>query len=84
MGLGLAASGQALAVQKFIPAGHSDLETYVAPPRFGSPQADFNLQSDIYETENYQRARDAKEFDNRFRKFLTQPNYTGAGVIVDY
>lgn len=74
----------AMAVQKFIPSGHSGLEVYSNPPRFGTPEADFNLQSDIYETDNYVRQREAKEFDNRLRRFLSEPNTAGSGPIVDY
>jgi HEAT repeat protein len=84
LGLGLAASTEALAVQKFIPLGHSSLQQTAEPPKFGSPEADFNLQSDIYETENYLRQREAKEFDNRLRRFLSTPNANTTGVIVDY
>jgi hypothetical protein len=78
------ATTEAWAVQKFIPAGHSNLQQYADQPRFGSPTANFDLQSDIYETENYKRQREAKEFDNRFRRFFSSPNYDASSPVVDY
>jgi hypothetical protein len=78
------ATTEAWAVQKFIPAGHSNLEQYANQPRFGSPKANFDLQTDIYETDNYVRAREAKEFDNRSRRFFSSPNYDSSSPIVDY
>jgi hypothetical protein len=80
----LAGVNDAIAVQKFIPSGHSNLEQYVEPQRFGSPKADFDLQSDIYETDNYVRQREAKEFDSRFRRFFSSPNYDVSSPVVDY
>jgi hypothetical protein len=79
----LAAAASAQAVEKFIPSGHSDLQQYADQPRFGSPEADFNLQSDIYETENYRRQREAREFDSRFRRFLS-PETNSNGPTIDY
>lgn len=75
---------QALAVKKFIPLGHSELEQTAELPRFGSEASDFNLQADIYETNNYWRKRLARETDSRMKQFRNTPDGNPANPFLDY
>jgi hypothetical protein len=82
--LSVLASTQALAVKKFIPLGHSDLEQTGDLPAFGSETSDFNLQADIYETRNYLRAKELRETDSYLRKFESAPDNNPANRYIDY
>lgn len=77
-------SMQALAAKKFIPLGHSDLEQTANLPTFGSEVSDFNLQADIYETENYWRKRQARETDSNMQRFRSAPDSNPANRYLDY
>lgn len=81
----LAASAtQAGAGKKFIPLGHSDLEQTANLPAFGSEASDFNLQADIYETNNYWRKKEARETDSYMKRFRSMPDANPANSHIDY
>lgn len=81
--LGLSAS-HAVAAQKYVPSGHSSLEQTGELPKFGTPQADFNLQTDIYETQNYLRQKELRDWEAQLRRFDTHSDSNPSNKIIDY
>lgn len=81
----LAASAPTLsAAQKFIPLGHSSLEETSELPKFGTPSADFNLQTDIYETNNYMHKKELRDWNTEMRRFDNHSESNPSNKFIDY
>jgi hypothetical protein len=84
LGFGLWAATPALAIEHFIPQGHTLNYDNPDLPKFGSEAGQFDLQTDIYETEIYMQRRENKLRDSYFKRFQSNPEPRGGDTSIDY
>ena len=72
------------AYENFIPLGHSYAPGDSVLPPLNSRQDRINAQVDIFESDVYTRAREAKEFRSRLDQFSNNQELKGASTFIDY
>lgn len=74
----------AVAYENFIPMGHSYSPDSPELPAFNSDEDRLTSQTDIYESEIYNRQRRAKSFASDFQRFRSDQELKGGSTFIDY
>ncbi|QIG50997.1 hypothetical protein G5V57_26665 [Nordella sp. HKS 07] len=76
--------GPALAVENFIPGGHTYSPENIPLPRLNSERDDVNKQADIIQSDIYTKQREQKLIDSQFRRFMSEQELHGDDFTLDY
>lgn len=79
-----ASIGPAVAYENFIPLGQNYATGENELPPLNSPEARFNSQVDIYESDIYNRARAARSFSTQMELYSNSQELDHKSGFIDY
>jgi hypothetical protein len=76
--------GPALAVENFIPGGHTYSPDNIPLPKLNSEQDDINRNADIIQSDIYTKERERKLLDSQMQRFIGDQELQGADYTLEY